>query len=223
MSNDYYVYVHLRGDSGEPFYYGKGKDKRAWKPKRNVWHDRIVEKCGMEVVILFSGLTNDQANVEEKRLIAEGIARGEILTNTTPGGDGVGSEIARAAGNKTVELKLGLFGRTAEKVKQDAAKAGRVSALKNMEMKTGIFAITEEEKRKTGLRCKAEGLGIHAPEVYKLAGKRCKERKIGIFTLTKDQLREQGLALSSLRVECSCGMVSNPGAIARHKKVTGHG
>lgn len=38
----------------------------------------------------------------------------------------------------------------------------------------------------------------------------------------REARRETGIAVSKIRRVCSCGMESNPGAIGRHQKATGH-
>ena len=69
MPNDYYVYEHIRKDTNECFYVGKGKGKRAYQTKRNNHHDRIADKHGMEVRIVKSGLSEEEALDLEKQLI----------------------------------------------------------------------------------------------------------------------------------------------------------
>ena len=53
--NDYYVYVYWRLDTNEPFYVGKGRDRR-WKclypSRRNEHFIRIIEKHPIAVEIV---------------------------------------------------------------------------------------------------------------------------------------------------------------------------
>lgn len=103
MSNDYYVYEHIRLDNNTCFYVGKGHGKRAYTKKRNPHHDRIVEKHGMRVEIIANNLTEDEAYKLERETIKryvfedgygidiEGYRKDDgspCLTNSTFGGDG---------------------------------------------------------------------------------------------------------------------------------------
>ena len=97
MGNSYYVYLYLRsedsknGVAGSPYYVGKGKGIRAFKPgrkfrpaKENTW-------------IWQEGLSEDDALLEECRLILMygRIDNGTgILRNLTDGGEGISGLIA---------------------------------------------------------------------------------------------------------------------------------
>jgi hypothetical protein len=85
MTEEYYVYAYLRED-GTPYYIGKGKGDRAYKPHRGLGippRERIQ--------IIYSDLNQDIAYSLEKMLIAKygrlNNATG-ILRNLTDGGDG---------------------------------------------------------------------------------------------------------------------------------------
>lgn len=60
--NNYYVYLHIKGTNGEPFYVGKGKGYRATsKSKRsNIWNN-YFKKYGFDVIMLEECLTEDEA------------------------------------------------------------------------------------------------------------------------------------------------------------------
>lgn len=60
--NDYYVYIYWRLDTNEPFYVGKGKDKR-WKDlrKRCKHFNNIINKYPITVEIVKDNLTEDEA------------------------------------------------------------------------------------------------------------------------------------------------------------------
>ena len=85
MTEEYYVYAYLRED-GTPYYIGKGKGDRAYKPHRGLGippRERIQ--------IIYSDLDQDIAYSLEKMLIAKygrlNNATG-ILRNKSDGGDG---------------------------------------------------------------------------------------------------------------------------------------
>lgn len=70
--NDYYVYIYWRLDTNEPFYVGKGKDKR-WKDlrKRCKHFNNIINKYPITVEIVKDNLTEDEALGIECWLINE--------------------------------------------------------------------------------------------------------------------------------------------------------
>jgi hypothetical protein len=90
-----YVYRHIRLDKNQPFYIGigisdKDFDRANETYNRNEIWKRIASKTKIEVEILLSGLTIDQAKEKEKEFIA---LYGRInnltgcLSNMTDGGD----------------------------------------------------------------------------------------------------------------------------------------
>lgn len=87
------VYRHIRLDNGNPFYIGISKsESRAYsKRDRNIFWQRIVNKCGYEVEILFDDLDYEQAKLKEKEFISlygrKNTCNG-LLCNLTDGGEG---------------------------------------------------------------------------------------------------------------------------------------
>ena len=67
-----FVYRHIRLDNGNPFYIGIGKSEaRAYSTKgRSKFWQRIVDKCGYEVEILFDNLDYEQAKLKEQEFIS---------------------------------------------------------------------------------------------------------------------------------------------------------
>lgn len=88
----FYVYEHIRADTGEVFYVGKGKGRRAHAKNpchRSKWWARIAAKSGgVEVAFFAKELTEAEAFEIERRRIAELRGQGVILCNLTDGGDG---------------------------------------------------------------------------------------------------------------------------------------
>lgn len=83
----FYVYEHLKLNTGEVFYIGKGCEKRAYqKRSRNYHWLNTVNKYGLEVNIVYNNLTNSEASKKERDLIEfYGLNN---LCNMTSGGDG---------------------------------------------------------------------------------------------------------------------------------------
>ena len=87
----FHVYHHIRPDTGQIFYVGKGKGRRAFDRgarRGQFWH-RVVKKAGGVLVkIIAQKLTEDEAFFLEKRNIAALRKSGLRLCNLTDGGDG---------------------------------------------------------------------------------------------------------------------------------------
>ena len=87
MTAQFYVYAHKKPISGEIFYIGKGRGRRAYQThSRNRWWNHIVSKHGFDVEILFDHLTEQDAFDLERSEIAR-IGRGN-LCNNSDGGEG---------------------------------------------------------------------------------------------------------------------------------------
>lgn len=93
----HYVYVHLRKDTLEPFYVGKGTGYRhtSKRCRNKYWHN-IVEKHGY-VSVVYERFENEQdAFNKESELIKLLKDLGKSLANMTDGGEGA------AEGNKNL-------------------------------------------------------------------------------------------------------------------------
>ncbi len=85
---EFYVYIHLRADSGLPFYIGKGKGNRAWRVTQRSHHwNNTYKKYGLIVELLHVGLTEEQAFLREQEEIIWA-KQYYSLTNKTDGGEG---------------------------------------------------------------------------------------------------------------------------------------
>ena len=85
--SDFYVYAHTRATDGSIFYIGKGVKRRAWeKSVRNKYWRNIVAKHEYKITILLNNLTEEEAFILEKQLIAT-LGR-DSLCNMTDGGEG---------------------------------------------------------------------------------------------------------------------------------------
>lgn len=90
--NCYYVYEWIRMDTNQPFYVGKGKEKRAYeiKENRNKYFKDVIKNREVAVVILQDNLYEIEALQYECWYIHEyRYEMGIELTNQTDGGDGV--------------------------------------------------------------------------------------------------------------------------------------
>jgi hypothetical protein len=79
---DFYVYVHRKVTTGQPFYVGKGSNDRAWfVANRSAWWKRVVARHGVLVEIHTDGLQEWAAFELERDLIT---LHGRIQDNTGP-------------------------------------------------------------------------------------------------------------------------------------------
>ena len=89
---EYYIYRHIRLDTGLPFYIGKGSGKgRANSKDRNPYWHNIVNKVGYKVEIMLYNLSEKEAFDKEKyfiRLYGRRDLETGILINMTNGGEG---------------------------------------------------------------------------------------------------------------------------------------
>ena len=89
----FYTYMHCKPDL-TPFYVGKGSLKRCYElraSRRNLYHQRIVAKCGGTkniVVLVFKKDSEESAFKSEIRLIKMLRNAGFKLANHTEGGEG---------------------------------------------------------------------------------------------------------------------------------------
>jgi len=84
----YYVYEHIRLDTGKPFYVGKGKGGRATvtQGRNPKWHD-IADRCGFKARIVVQGVDEEFAYLAEIELIDLRRRTGHSLANITDGGE----------------------------------------------------------------------------------------------------------------------------------------
>lgn len=89
MNNIYYVYEHVRLDTSEVFYVGKGKHNRATshKNRNKHWHN-IVQSCGYTHRIVIENIDEELAFLVEQELILKHRLLNRKLANYTNGGEG---------------------------------------------------------------------------------------------------------------------------------------
>jgi len=108
-SHGYYVYAYIRSKdsttakAGTPYYIGKGKGSRAWKPHSRRNGTDLLPKDLSNIIILESNLTDIGAMAIERRLIrwygkvSDGTG---ILRNLSDGGEGSGGSIQPILANQ---------------------------------------------------------------------------------------------------------------------------
>lgn len=103
---NYYIYVHRKATTGEIFYVGKGKDKRAWSHSgRTDFWKRVVSKHGLIVEIHTYGIQEWYAFELESELIAlygRLDTKTGCLVNMCDGGEGPSGVIQSDATRKKI-------------------------------------------------------------------------------------------------------------------------
>ena len=147
--NKFYIYTHVRNDSNEIFYVGKGMDKRAWsKHNRNKYWRNVVNKAGYTVQILGENLCESLAFDLEKELIKK-IGK-ENLCNMTDGGEGMsGLEHSDETRRKMSKAKKNISEETRRKM-SDAQIGKKMSDESRRKMSNSQIGkkMSDETKRK---------------------------------------------------------------------------
>lgn len=180
--SEYYVYVHKRASDGQPFYYGRGKDRRAWEPYRNPWHANIVAKHGVIVEILQTGLTRDEGSALECQLIAAGKLAGEPLVNLTRGGDGQDPEISRKVGANSYARKVGIH------APGMAQKGGHSAGCKARDLKIGFH--DPKYAGAGGRKSYQSGVGIFSDDLRGVGGRASAKKQAEFKKANPDFKRE---------------------------------
>lgn len=94
---DFYIYIHIKRTTGEPFYVGKGKGYRAQdKNNRNKFWHNIVKKHGYDIVILKDNIDEVTAFILEEywiKFIGRRDLNNGTLVNMSDGGDGEAGKV----------------------------------------------------------------------------------------------------------------------------------
>lgn len=90
MNQDFYVYQHIRPDTGAVFYVGKGRGSRAYNfNNRGRYWNNIVKHCGKPVVKLAAENLDEELSLfAEMECIDVLRRRGVRLVNISDGGEG---------------------------------------------------------------------------------------------------------------------------------------
>ena len=148
------VYQHIRKDTGDVFYVGIGSEReRAYtKHSRNAHWNRIVNKVGYEVEIIYPDLTWNLAKQMEKHLIAA-YGRNDLktgtLVNMTEGGEGVVGRSEESNGKISKALKGRTSPRKGKILTEETKQKMREAAIKR-----GPRVWTQESREKMSKRVK---------------------------------------------------------------------
>ena len=117
----YYIYLHIKITNGEPFYVGKGKDKRCFvKNNRSSYWKNIAKKYDYDIIFLEENISEEEALVKEtywiNRIGRKDLKKG-LLVNFTDGGEGTSGRPMNQ-NTKNILSKINTGRPTSDKQKQ---------------------------------------------------------------------------------------------------------
>jgi general stress protein YciG len=223
------------------YYYGVHKEKKFGEyymgsPITHKWcWDFYTPK---KQILQFFDFTDEgwlEAQEIETRLIRPFYQTDKRCLNESCGGIislDILKESGRKIGQKTYDLKVGVHGRSKEKMSEDGKKAGnsvskehlkniaKLGGEKTYELKLGLHSLTKEQRSENGKKGGKKGgrsnkenkTGFcgRSPEKMsedgKKSGKRTKELGVGIFAQTKEQRIEVGRKVGELAYKLGIGI-----------------
>ncbi len=128
MTYLHYVYAHIRNDTGQLFYVGKGSGKRAYSKgkRKSYWRNVVTKAGGFSASIIAAGLTEDEAYGFERKLISALKSQTDcVLTNLIGGGRGGSYNPSNEVRQKQRIAKLGKTLTAEHRTKISASGRGR--------------------------------------------------------------------------------------------------
>jgi len=136
QNNNFIVYIHIRPDTNEPFYVGKGVPGREIRTcgRNQHWKNIVNKNNGIfESKILFEGLSEEEALLKERETELELQNKGYILANIAECG-----------------VKAGTTGmKHSEESKQKMSEYWKQYYNKNLSPKKGIKMSKESSEKKS--------------------------------------------------------------------------
>ena len=137
--NKFYVYEHIKADTKEVFYVGKGIGNRCHKRtnRNRFWHN-VVNKHGFEVKFVAKDLDEDLALLVEVERIDQLKKLNHRLCNLTGGGEGVSGLVMSAESRKKMsDSHIGKKPSQETRKKQSLARVG-VKKSEEHKLKIGL-------------------------------------------------------------------------------------
>jgi hypothetical protein len=175
----FYVYEHIRNDTGEVFYVGKGKDKRycSKRDRNKYWHNVVNKSNGFTPRIIFTDSSEELIFLVEIEKIAQLRKLGNKLVNLTDGGEG-------SSGLRYSEASKKLM---SERRKSKGFKHTAESIEKIKQANTGIV-FSDERKEKIRQKALGRKMPLHVRQSLNETMKSFKQSEE-----TKEHLRQVNL------------------------------
>ena len=166
MRSNFYVYEHIKADTKEIFYVGKGCGKRArTKSYRNKYWHNIVNKHGFEVRFLAKNVDEEFAFLIEQERIDQLKRIGVKICNLTDGGEGSSGLVMPESAKQTISAihkgktiseeqrtKTSEFMKKVERTPEWVEKVAAAKRKPVMCCETGvIYKSNSEAEEKTGI------------------------------------------------------------------------
>jgi hypothetical protein len=183
MDNKFIVYIHIRPDTNEPFYVGKGIPKRdKSKCGRNqYWHNIVNKNNGLfEPKILFEGLSEEEALLKEREIELDLKNKGYILANIAECGVKAGTTGMKHSEESKRKISEGLKGHISPNKGKKQSKETCDKKSKSMlgkKVRLGIKDSDETRKKKS----EAFKGRIYSEESKQKKNEKLKDKNIYIF------------------------------------------
>jgi hypothetical protein len=155
QNNNFIVYIHIRPDTNEPFYIGKGIPGREIRTcgRNQYWHNIVNKNNGIfESKILFDGLSEEEALLKERETELELQNKGYILANIIECGIKAGTTGMKHSKESKRKISEGLKGHISPNKGKKQSKETCDKKSKSMlgkKVRLGIKDSDETRKKKS--------------------------------------------------------------------------
>jgi hypothetical protein len=183
QNNNFIVYIHIRPDTNEPFYVGKGVPGREIRlcGRNQHWKNVVNKNNGkFKVEILFEGLTEDEALLKEREIELELRNKGYILANIIECGVKAGTTGMKHSEESKRKISEGLKGHISPNKGKKQSKETCDKKSKSMlgkKVRLGIKDSEETRKKKS----EAFKGRIYSEESKQKKNEKLKDKNIYIF------------------------------------------
>ena len=155
QNNNFIVYIHIRPDTNEPFYVGKGVPGREIRTcgRNQYWYNIVNKNNGIfESKILFEELSEEEALLKEREIELDLKNKGYMLTNIIECGIKAGTTGMKHSEESKRKISEGLKGHTSpnkgKKMSQESCDK-KSKSMMGKKVKLGVKESDETRKKKS--------------------------------------------------------------------------